>query len=126
MKRRDDRGGIDRPLGKDQVRCFVAQNAAESLIMGRIYHGAAIDLAGESGARLENGAGLLRFGGADGGATMQALRATKALAAIEIEQRHPVAEIGEAGDGSGATAFRVARMAAGDHNSKRARLRVQG
>ena len=58
---------IDGPLGENGVGRFGGESAGEGVIVGVIDNGAAIDLIGESRAGFEDAAGILSFGGADGG-----------------------------------------------------------
>jgi hypothetical protein len=107
---------VDGPLGKNHIRAFRREHATESLVVFGIDDRAAVVLAGERGARLETFASLLGFGGADSGASSKARSTAIPLSTIEVEQHHLVSEFRVARNGSGAAAFRVARMTAGDHN----------
>ena len=117
---------IHRPLRKNCVWLFSEEDTCVRLIVGFINNGAAIDLIRECGAGVQNGTGLLRFGCANRGTAAEARCAAKALAAIEIEQRHLMTEVGPARDGSAATAFGVAGMTACHDNLKRAGLGAEG
>jgi hypothetical protein len=74
----------------------------------------AVVLAGEGGTGLQDLTGLLRFGGAYGGATVEAYSATEPLTAIQVQDDNLMAELGVARDGPGAAALGVARMTARD------------
>jgi hypothetical protein len=105
---------VDGPLGEDCVGGFDGEQAGEGFVVGLVDDGSAVDLAGEDGAGFQDLAGLLSFGGADGGAAVQWRATAEAFAAVQIEKNDIVAEVGVAGDGAGAAAFGVAWMAAGE------------
>jgi hypothetical protein len=82
---------------------------------------AAVVLSGESSPGLENPTGIQSFGGADGAATVEACRAAVPFPAIQVQKDDFMAKAGVTCDGPGATAFRVARVAAGDDYLESAR-----
>ncbi len=59
---------IDGPVGEEDVGVLGCEDFEEFFVVGVVDNGAAVDLRGEDWAGMENLAGFLRFGGADGGA----------------------------------------------------------
>ena len=107
---------IQGPLGKDDIGVLGVEEAAKFIVVGVVDDGTAVVLVGENGARFQDFAGFLSFGGADRATLARLGSATVAFATIEIKQNDIVAEIGVAGDGAGAAAFGIAGMTAGHHD----------
>ena len=109
---------VDGPVGEEDVGTLGGEKLSELLVMGVVDDGLAVDLFGEHRRGVEDLAGFLRFGGADGGA-IRIRRFAEAFATVEIEESDIVAEGDVAGDGAGTAAFGVARMGAGDYDFER-------
>lgn len=109
---------VDGPVGEEDVGVLGGEKLSELLVMGVVDDGLAIDLFGVNGRGVEDLAGFLRFGGADGGA-IRICRLAEAFATVEIEESDIVAEGDEAGDGASNAAFRVAGMGTGDDDFER-------
>ena len=62
---------VDGPVGEDDIGVFGGEQASERFVVCGIDDGAAVVLAGEGGAGLQSLAGLLGFGGADGGTAIE-------------------------------------------------------
>jgi hypothetical protein len=116
---------VDRPLGKNNVRPFGRDQAAEHLVVLFVDHGAPVVLICEYGPRLQNSTRILRLGGPDLGTTAQFRRPAVAFAAIEIQQNNLMAKLGIAGHRPATTAFRVPRMPASDDDLQSARKSLQ-
>src|SRR5262245_33403688 len=115
---------IDRPLREHHVRAFRRERAAERLIVRAIDDCPPIVLPGKFCTGFENLASLLGFGGAYAGALPERCPTAIPFSMIQVEQHYLVAEFRVASDSPGAAAFRIARMAAGDHNLERRRDRL--
>ena len=110
---------IDGPLGKQHVGIFAIDKTRESLILRGVDDGPAVILPGKDGSGLENATGGLRFCGTNAGTAVQGRFATIALASIQIQQNHLMSQITKTGDGTGASAFGIARMPAGNDDFAR-------
>ena len=109
---------VDGPVGEEDVGILGGEKLSEVLVMGFVDDGLAVDLFGVNGRGVEDLAGFLRFGGADGGA-IRIRRFAEAFATVEIEESDSVAEGDVAGDGASNAAFGVAGMSAGDYDFER-------
>ncbi len=102
---------IDRPVREYHVGVFGSQKPGETLIVGAIHNSAAVILARENGASLQNSTGVLRFRGADVATAVEAWSAAETLAAIQIQEHQIVPEFAIARNRPGAAAFWIAGVA---------------
>jgi len=106
---------INGPMRENDVGLFRRQRSDEGLVMRVIHNGLSVSLAGEHGVGVQDFRRCPGFGRSYFGTAGKFCRAAIALAPIEVEKSGMVPQSGVTRDGSGATAFGVARMAARDY-----------